>query len=357
MRYNPIEKEWDLHYLFDADAPAPDEDDIDNDDEYFHPNPDSAPTLNALPIPAAVESSQPESILRTFGIDMESTYGGSENPLHPAMLAVFSTLDTLRNRHGFVLNGTSPPPSSFQSTSRSKLENILLGHDLPQEDDAFNTIVAVVSLMASRQYEALGQLWDLSSACSNKLTLGASLLYTRIHPQESSHPHDKFLVGGRFSELPHWLPAVDDAVVVLECCRRFHDHSTTADLVSHFVRTGVPFRRIVSATADIPSVPDPAPLHPFYHRIPQPFLADENKNCLGFRWPGYQPEYADYISYWTKVCDFLRGPRGHLAIAMGGVVWRLSIHALGLEQACDRVLTGRPFFFFFLNPCLFNCNR
>ena len=56
---------------------------------------------------------------------------------------------------------------------------------------------------------------------------------------------------------------------------------------------------------------------------------------LGYRQVGYKPDLLDYKSYEELRDRFLRQPFGRAALLEGGIVWRLSLEALGIAPALD----------------------
>lgn len=49
---------------------------------------------------------------------------------------------------------------------------------------------------------------------------------------------------------------------------------------------------------------------------------------LGSRPAGYKPDITDYIWYERARDEFLRGPRGRVALMQGGIAWRLARETL-----------------------------
>jgi hypothetical protein len=335
-RYNPFAKEWDLNYEFDSDTPAPV--DYDNEDEiedYFNPTKCSLP-IGQVPIESLIDNSQRDVIAETFRIDMNYAYGGIDRPLEIVPVSLPSILDILRNRYGLLLNGSSPPPPS--QIPPHKLENIL-GAPVPS-GAAISHISFFVSVISLGKYDAIPKAaWDLSPSSTNFLqAITPSPCMVSLVGSESVI---QFVMRPRVDpEGPKWYLMVKDAVTVLECQRRFHNKPLEY-IVLHLVRYGLPFTRVVTSSLDSTTpVRHQPPQFTFFRRV-QPFVANDESNSLGLRWPDYMPDHADYVAYWQKLISFLEGPRGHFAVTMGGIVWRLAIHALGFQKASDIVLSSQ----------------
>ena len=109
-----------------------------------------------------------------------------------------------------------------------------------------------------------------------------------------------------------WYLLFDGLLPVLEVIRRGWG-PTKVDIARQLVLRGIPL-----CCAD-PT--DSSPALPALKKIPR--VVSE---------VGYRPSLQDYLSYEKRRDDFLRDVRGPLALRAGGIVWRLAIEALGVED-------------------------
>ncbi|THG93341.1 hypothetical protein EW145_g8402, partial [Phellinidium pouzarii] len=118
-----------------------------------------------------------------------------------------------------------------------------------------------------------------------------------------------------------WLVAVLDPVAALEWLRLGRD--SVWDGCCHFIARGVPFHTL---TEDRP--------------------ADLNAGHIGIHDLGWRKttrslNSVDYLTYERTIVDFLKSSsRARAAIMAGGIVWRLAMYHLGLDDAIDAVMTG-----------------
>jgi hypothetical protein len=287
-------------------------------------------------------------ISQTFVSDMEYTYGSIEDPLRAVQIRIPS-LDLLRNRYGLVLSGASPnipDPQGWKCLSASKIRNILLSTDI-EDEPVIRTLSILVNLISRKKFlmvEAPNarRLWDLSMHCVNTLATEDSLSYHRVGREQEP---DQFIVRGREDCDPSWDIMVQQPLTLLECQRRFYN-KRKRDIILHLVRTGTPFLRVINhaiLVSDTFSLPRTLPPGLLPGWRPPLFIADDKQNSLGCRWPGYRPDHTDYTAYWNKLVAFLQGPRGHLTATMGGIIWRLAVQALGMQELGEKVLSGNTF--------------
>jgi hypothetical protein len=330
-RYNPVENEWDLNYEFDPDTPAPYDSD-DDDEEYFNPAPPPL-NINNVPFEVAMENGQPDVISDHFIVDMNDMYGGIDHPVQANVLPFPPILDVLRNRHGLLLVDNAPPTSIIASTNLPlrKLQNILGCPNIPAAATAY--ISEFVSLISRGDYNMIPHWrWDLHPNCVNFLEMGTQLQYYTVFLAGGKADQRRYVISQSRATDLWWKPLLQDPVTIIECRRRFHNDRS---LVNYLVKNGIPFSWVVASDMVLS-----APHRSRNHHV-QPFVADETTNSLGFRWPHYKPVHEDYTAYWKKLVTFFEGPRGPLALMMGGIVWRLGIHALGMEKACNIVFNAK----------------
>ena len=111
-----------------------------------------------------------------------------------------------------------------------------------------------------------------------------------------------------------WSLVLLNPATALECLRRrWGPHYS--DIARQLLLRGCPFStRIIG----------PKPMASY----PRPYVT-----TLGHRPPDYVPHDCDYASYEALRDKFLQTPRARAAMLKGGIVWRLSWDAVGLEAA------------------------
>jgi len=307
---------------------------LDDDSTCPLPNATDALTIGNRLFQSAIISSSDQQLQETFSIDMEQVYGSIGHLAPAAEIISLPGLNILHNRYGFILDNNTPIhiPSSFTPFTSSKLGNLLLCLDLPNDEINIKKISYIYDLISRASHSDfirgaanLLPIWDLSHSSPD--LLHSSLTCTPI-TQRLENPDTeniKFIVHGASDPNIDWYLLIDDTITVLECCRQFNVNSPICDIILHCIHAGIPFHQVKHIS----------PPH-----LPYPFVAPPSplSNSLGYRWPGYKPDSADYISYWKKAVAFLQSSRGHLALMEGGITWRLAVHALGLENACDTFL-------------------
>jgi hypothetical protein len=105
----------------------------------------------------------------------------------------------------------------------------------------------------------------------------------------------------------NWFIVLNSALSAVECLRR-PDYKPE-DIVSRLIRHGIPFRTVITG-------PPPAYRPPIFYF------------GLGYCQMDYKPTPVDYMAYERARDDFLRGPRGRVALMKGGIVWRLAMQTL-----------------------------
>jgi len=343
-RFDPIRNEWDLHYGFDPDTPAPYDSDGDSDDGYLHPD-------NPRPDLAISADAEPEKIAQTFLDDMRETYRVARNEMVVWKCPTHELTVVMRRRYGLRLTGgvSVPLPPEYEPFTNHKLTGTILHANLPRNKSMVDNLNLAVWLICNARFEhmtfGLNTLWDLSASSSTPLANHRDFWYRKVTRQEGGSETVSWVLGAYGFQFPVWHLLVRDATTVLELLRVLHLHpsdSTTSPqlaLLTHVIGTGIPFSRVIASDYDL-GPPVILPRHLFPSQSLHILGADDKKTTLGPRWPQYIPDVDEYRTYWAKLKDFLQGPRGHLAFMMGGIIWRLAIHALGIEGAHSTVQCG-----------------
>ncbi|THG92687.1 hypothetical protein EW145_g8622, partial [Phellinidium pouzarii] len=129
-----------------------------------------------------------------------------------------------------------------------------------------------------------------------------------------------YVLRPRIHSVP-WLVAVLDPVAALQWLRLGRE--SIWDGCCHFMARGIPFQTI--------TLEPPAQLNMSRMRI----------HDLGWRKSTRALNSVDYLTYEGKVVDLIKSnSRACAAVMRGGIVWRLVMHHLGLDDAVDAVMAG-----------------
>jgi hypothetical protein len=339
-RFDPIRNEWDLHYAFDPDTPAPYDSDSDGDDGY--PGPD--------PVLAIGADAEVEQIAQTFLEDMRETYRVAKNEMATWKFPTRELTEVMQRRYGLRLTGdvSVPAPPDYEPFIIPKLTGTILHLDLPRDKSTMDNLNLAVWLICNARFGNMtfgsNTLWDLSGLSSTPLIVNHRDLWHReVTRREGGSEAVSWVIGAYGYVYPVWHLLVADATTVLELLRVLHSSDSQTNpmsaLLIHVVSTGIPFSRVIASGYDL-GTPSRLPRHLFPNQSLHVVGANDEGTTLGPRWPQYVPDDDEYRTYWVKLNNFLEGPRGHLAFMMGGIIWRLAIHALGIEAAMTAVQCG-----------------
>lgn len=117
-----------------------------------------------------------------------------------------------------------------------------------------------------------------------------------------------------------WILSVRSALTVLHVMREDFG-ADVATIVKTMVRHGIPFELLVPKFPTSPPHLAPTTLHTLSSIRREPF----------------KMTYLDYLDYTTARDTFLRGPRGHLALRFGGLVWRLALDVVDTSKLYDEL--------------------
>ncbi|THG94306.1 hypothetical protein EW145_g8165, partial [Phellinidium pouzarii] len=129
-----------------------------------------------------------------------------------------------------------------------------------------------------------------------------------------------YVLRPRIHSMP-WLVAVLDPVAALQWLRLGRE--SIWDGCCHFMACGIPFQTI--------TLEPPAQLN----------MSRMHIHDLGWRKSTRALNSVDYLTYEGKVVDLIKSnSRARAAVMRGGIVWRLVMHHLGLDDAVDAVMAG-----------------
>lgn len=213
--------------------------------------------------------------------------------------------------------GVLPPP--HKDMPMKKVENILaIKSEVDQIPEEFRPYVhACVALLGDGQ-PPLTDVCDLMPG----------------HPL--GHPLQGPQVQCRFTHIPGtswyrvepllflsydspWHLIVESPTTAMEIIRRGWG-PTKADIARELVRRGIAFRTVLESRLTSPQPETPGV-------------------ALGVFPFGYKPTVRDYLHYEQRRDHLFQQPYGRAALMMGGIVWRLAIESLGMEE----VLLGPSF--------------
>ncbi|KAF4582619.1 hypothetical protein EYR40_002542 [Pleurotus pulmonarius] len=308
-RYNSFRNEWDLCVDFDP-AAIPDEDmdddSFDDNDTTYAADPPSFPSrLSEVPASSHLASSY-EHLLEDPEHSVAEASGSLAVP--------FDTF--LRSFLGLL--GASPPVSLSAATPLIPAKNVkgILGYSQVNiTDNVQQSLVPFVSALLAKP-PFLPKSCDLHPQSISPVDL--SLLRPHVHRfslGKDIRCRQFFKIGCITVEEktgedmnPPWHVVVEHAAIALFCTRFFPSSCQNVDtytVVRYFVNHGIAFKTPVLRSVD---------------RI----VPIQSVVQYDYRRQGYQPTRTDYAHYEARRDVFLRTPRGRAAIAMGGIIWRLS---------------------------------
>lgn len=133
-------------------------------------------------------------------------------------------------------------------------------------------------------------------------------------------------------QLPHQPTVFDDirlavrSALTVQQVRRQDFGPDLPSIVRTMVNHGIPFQLLKPSATK----PDLSPAIP--HRLSR------------YRKEPFKPIWLDYADYAATRDDFLRGPRGHLALMEGGLLWRLAINVVNADSVFQD-LGGYDYFY------------
>lgn len=314
LRYNSFRNEWDYCELFDPSADAIDDEEYEElAYDYLHGQdvPNEAPQ-ETPPRRRVVDGVAPSDC--PFGTkNLDQHYGDTQQS------GIFTQPETvdivLASRYGFCgPPGPAIPEASLWHHTRKTLSDTQSPWEWPEVQGQVHNFVQMVCLDTVPP-----RLWDLDPASPapvmffndnivvERVTNGSRVLY-RIVPRRVLSTED-----------PLWDLLVPDAITAVECIRRSHPSMGKASLVQFFAQTGRPF------STRMPICTQPTPPS-------APRLRSYFPEGLGERHEHYTPDALDYKGYERDRAEFLQSDRVGAAIKQGGIVWRLAVEHLRLED-------------------------
>lgn len=313
-RYDGFRNEWDVCPWLDPHA-IPD-DDSDDGEPY--------PTLSA-----GVELADTDTRAEFLddALEMYGTGGGTaESDASDSSRTLVETFEgTAFYRYGYVWTGDVaydfPDSLTTEVTDVdwTRIRNTLLDNISPCTERHKPHLRNFFHMLKLRRPHAA--LHDLHTDCPNPpLQFSASTVRVKsllVRNGPDGDPPKTMYSVSHTDRNATWILLVADASTALECARHYFDTSIF-DVARYLLLRGSPFATAIKAGSS--------------------FVSQHSslKDALGRRDAVYTPNAADYAEYETKRDAFLGQARGRAAQLKGGIIWRLSKHAVGH----DKVLVG-----------------
>jgi hypothetical protein len=302
-RYDGITDEWDVCTEFDPEAVGPDI--LDEHDEIA--NQLYQPIDDAVPDATVWQEVSP-------GYRAEANCIQYEEPPQ--------TLDEIaRCRYGIQIRDGPytrlplPERMDWDKAMRIMGEENRQVQDTRLEDAILDMLQWLINIDRLGASNPPASLWDLHPN-NHQYLFGRQDAISTVTVKYTNEDkvyliQSNFLHSRRNSE---WSLVLSNPAAALECLRRrWGPHYS--DIALQLLLRGCPFStRIIG----------PKPVLSY----PRPYVT-----TLGFRPPGYVPRDCDYASYEALRDKFLQTPRARAALLKGGIVWRLSWDAVGVEAA------------------------
>jgi hypothetical protein len=346
-RFNSFFNEWDVCSEFD---PTEISDDLrddweeDTEDESFFvidmsisvprfPADGSPPPTTVNPsvsvqeventLPSASSQLPADSNLNAFRSDLQAAFQAetTPNPSEGSILLPDDLPDILYHRYGVM-----DEPSEVENTSAFQLtwhrtrmifgdiESKLDPNDLKRWHGPAISMVKYVSPKSSELHspppppprdfddaETMALIFNSGNVVTTRFRAGEWVL-KGISPASSMD----------------WNIVVDAATAIQ--CLRDQWGPTDANIVTNLLRRGITFHTLLLSPSQrqITTIPE--------------------TRGLGWRTINYAPDAFEYAAYERQRDEFLHGPRGRAALMSGGIVWRLAVDSLGINN--DVVLAG-----------------
>lgn len=304
-RFNDVRNVWDICAEW---APNERADDSESDDE------DGGHTKSIVLTPGSPLSSFPED----FGTLYASVSVRGEQSEHYG--SDMSFILRLREKYGFTDPGLIQLPTTRMSIDIAK--RVCQEHKLSVEEDKRYLCAYFVDALSSKAFDPTrlpSEMWDLHPSGSSSFYQPGeeALTVTRIRFEGHLLP---FFIVDFPDDLAHpsYQVAVNTTAIAMECLRLQPEFSgRMRDLIWWLLSGGTPFLTLIPSTGPVP-------------------LDDETFIGLGSRAADYKPiQGVDYPAYEAQRDEFLRGPRGRVALMKGGIVWRLARHAIENDNVIE----------------------
>jgi hypothetical protein len=304
-RYDSITDEWDVCTEFDPGAVGPDVLDEDEDDE----------VANQLYEP--IDATVPDGTVWqevSPGYQAEADYIQYQEPPQ--------TLDEIACcRYGIqIRNG---PYTRLQLAERMDWEKAMriMGEEDRQVQDKRleeaipDMLQCLINIDRTGASDPPASLWDLHP--ENALYLFRRQDTISIVTVKNTNQDKVYLIRSNLLQSgknSQWSLVLSNPAAALECVRRkWGPHYS--DIALQLILRGCAFSTRIRG---------PMPSSSYT----RPYVT-----TLGYRPQGYVPRDCDYASYEALRDKFLQTPRARAALLKGGIVWRLSWDAVGVEAA------------------------
>ena len=307
-RYDGFRDEWDLCSEFDPSAEDQVSDDDDSSDDSDEPLPAYSPPPPACEINAVGDLMRDLANIRDDGPPLEP------NPDIPV-----ETLDDVAyNKFGF--QEEFPPPSGTTGLAWERVRKLLgegygisrqgvLSHEMQQSMSTFFGYLATAKTVT----DIPAALYDINQTASDINCLPHNTNISIIGEEPVYYvfvPCDVHASG--------FFVAVRSPATVIEVIRRIWDRDVMS-IVQELLKRCIPFKLCI-----------PGPYRS--HSMPTSF---PSVSSLGRRMRNSQFDEVDFLLYERLRDEFLRSPRGHLALLAGGVIARLACEVIPFNKVYD----------------------
>ena len=332
MRFNEFDNEWDVCSEF-----APDVDTGIGYDDYedLEPPPPSSDIsvqrfLQETRIREAI-SAPTLSNPKTACDDEIRRSLASFQKVHPSIDLLDTPDDILRQRYGFTLPPTNSSNIDQASIPSARLEKffVLKAGSILDDSHTHHHLSLIVNAILSEEHtlQIPGDLYDLNQDHPNTLftsyPLGRSMFQTMVLVHENKWWY--YLMGndGVGEDGKRWSVATTESLNCVHYIRHLQHKNQIADawnaekFVDFLVQRGMSF-------------------YIFTHLRPEDQFKKDIRSQywgLGYRNPQWRGDKWSYLQYIKLLQEFLQEPRARLALAKGGLIWRLCIFALNFDLA------------------------
>jgi hypothetical protein len=312
-RYDPFHNEWDLCSDFDPDD-EPDEYDDDDDEDY-----DDYP-----PVPQNFETASLSTEHRTVQASSIATM----NAICPSSESSEDIIMTHHTEHimsiAYFRFGLHPAPEARGSEGQDwETCRRICGFSQSESSDLLIGVPNMTRLLMGSFFDLLANHTPLTEIPPDlldlrQLTAPIHTIPPKFNSSFVNNANGTFCIIRPLpesTETPLEL-GLCNAVDYLEIRRRGWG-PRLVDVATELVLRGIPFH--VCRTAPRPTI---------YISPPVPYYSG-----LGYRPQDYEPDYHDYRLYLSHREDFLRSPRGQLALRAGGIVTRIARDTIVLNPS------------------------
>ena len=236
----------------------------------------------------------------------------SENGIQPiSTVETYNTTSILHSIFGFIYPNSASPQTAAASIDGPTKKKLQVSVGLDEDEVEF-----LQSPLAHPALEFLDRLADAKcspSAESSDLVGGSLRNVDRLRQLRAVG--SLYVFNFKTDATLPWMIGVATAAIALYIVRldsRFNDH----EISRHLLHRGIAFHTVLP----LRKVPKSS--------IPRPIFSS-------IRSPGYVFTIEDFNAYIHRRDSLLRSPRGRAALLKGGIVWRLAVETIGVDECLE----------------------